>query len=80
MKPIAPTGDIEKALLQIVVNDHHRDLLRCLSFKNVSNCEPTEIQVNRFTQLIFGASSSPCLLNTTIRDIVRLMKKPIKNL
>lgn len=75
MKPIAPTGDIEKALLQIVVNDHHRDLLRCLSFKNVSNCEPTEIQVNRFTQLIFGASSSPCLLNTTIREHCQTYEK-----
>ena len=43
VKPIALTGDI----------------LHCLWFKNLFNCEPTEIQAYRFTQLIFGASSSP---------------------
>ena len=66
-KPIALTGAIEKAFLQIVVHENHRDLLRCLWFKNLFNCEPTEIQTYRFTRLIFGASSSPFLLNATIR-------------
>ena len=66
-KPIALTGDIEKAFLQIVVHKNHRELLRCLWFKNLFNCEPTEFQAYRFTRLIFGASSSPFLLNETIR-------------
>ena len=48
-KPIALTADIEKAFLQIFVHGHHRDLLRCLWFKNLFNCEPTEIQAYRFT-------------------------------
>ena len=67
MKPIALTGDIEKTFLQIVVHENHRDLLRCLWFKNLYNCEPTEIQVYRFTRLIFGASTLSFLLNATIR-------------
>ena len=66
-KPIALTGDIKKAFLQIVVYENHRDLLRCLCFKNLFNCEPTEIQAYRFTRLIFEASSSPFLLNATVR-------------
>ena len=43
------------------------ELLHCLWFKNLFNCEPTETQAYRFTQLIFGVSSSPLLLNATIR-------------
>ena len=66
-KPIVLIRDIETAFLQIVVHENHRDLLRCLWFKNLFNCEPTEIQAYRFTRLIFGASSSPFLLNATIR-------------
>ena len=66
-KPIPLTGDREKAFLQIFFYEHHRDLLRCLWFKNLFNCEPTKIQAYRFTWLIFEASSSPFLLNATIR-------------
>ena len=66
-KLIALTGDIEKAFLQIVVHENHRDLLRCLWFQNLFICEPTEFQDYRFTRQIFGASSSPFLLNATIR-------------
>ena len=66
-KPRALTGDIEKLFLQIVVHENHRDLLCLLWFKIFFNCEPTEIQAYRFTRLIFGASSSPFLLNATVR-------------
>ena len=67
MKPIALTGDIGKRFFQIAVHENHRDLLRCLWFKNLFSYEPTEIQAYRFTRLLFGASSSPFLLNATIR-------------
>ena len=66
-KSIALTGDIEKTFLQIVVHENHGNLLRCSWFKNLFNCEPTEIQAYHFTRLIFGTSSSPFLLNATIR-------------
>ena len=46
---MALTGETEKAFLQIVAHENHRDLLCSLWFKNLFNCEPTEIQVYRFT-------------------------------
>ena len=48
-KPIVLTGDIEKAFLLIAVHVNHRDLLCWLWFKNLYNCEPTEIQAYCFT-------------------------------
>ena len=56
-----------KYIFAVVVHENHRDLLLCLRFKNLFNCEPTEIQTYRFTRLIFGASSLPFLLNATIK-------------
>ena len=82
-KLIALTGDIEKAFLQIVVHENQRDVIRCLWFKNLFNCEHTKIEVYRFTSLIFWASSSSFLLSATIRkleSVVSLINKSIKNL
>ena len=50
MKPIAITADIEKAYLQIRVNECHRDLLRFLWYKNLFSTEPTKMQRYRFTR------------------------------
>ena len=66
-KPIAPTEDIEKAFLQIIVHEIHCDLLRCLWFKHLLNSEATKFQAYRFTRPFFGASSLPFLLNATPR-------------
>ena len=76
-KLIALTGDIEKAFLQIVVHGNHSNLLRCLWFKNLISCEPSEIQAYRVIRLIFGTSFSPFLLNATItkHEFERTVKK-----
>ena len=66
-KPITLTGDMEKTFFQIVAHEYQKDLLRCLLFKNLFNCEPTEIQVYCFTWLILGATSWLFLLSATIR-------------
>ena len=62
---IAFVADIEKAFLQIVINEKDRDFLRFLWFDNVFSEQP-EIVRNRFARVIFGVTSSPYLLNETI--------------
>ena len=46
MYPIAITGDIEKAYLQISVDEKDRDLLRFLWFKNLFNEHRVELCIN----------------------------------
>ena len=59
-------ADIEKAFLMISVTEKDRDVLRFLWIKDVKK-DPPELQVLRFTRVVFGVSSSPFLLNATIR-------------
>ena len=63
---IAMTSDIEKAFLQISVDKSDRDYLRFLWFDNVF-FEAPRIVRNRFARVVFGVTSSPFLLNGTIR-------------
>ena len=63
---VALTADIEKAFLMISVTDHDRDVLRFLWVNDVTK-EPPEVCVLRFTRVVFGVSSSPFLLNATIK-------------
>ena len=63
---IALTADIEKAFLQISINEEHRDFLRFLWFDDVFADEPTIVR-NRFARVIFGVTSSSFLLNGVIR-------------
>ena len=63
---VALTADIEKAFLMISVNQRDRDALRFLWVDNVQQKEPKIITL-RFTRVVFGVSSSPFLLNATIR-------------
>ena len=63
---VALTADIEKAFLMISVNQRDRDALRFLWVDNVQQREPKIITL-RFTRVVFGVSSSPFLLNATIR-------------
>ena len=70
------TSDIEKAFLQISVDKSDRDYLRFLWFDNVF-FEAPRIVRNRFARVVFGVTSSPFLLNGTIRKhmgIMNLMK------
>ena len=63
--PIAITADIEKAYLQINIEEEHRDYLRFLWFTNLFNDEKVKVCKYRFTRVIFGATCSERLLNTT---------------
>ena len=65
----ALTVDIEKAFHQISVDNDDRDYLRFLWLDNIFSDQPT-ITRNRFARVIFGVTSSPFCLNSTIRKHV----------
>ena len=59
-------ADIKQAFLQIGITEDHRDLLRFLWFKNINDVPLTPTTL-RFTRVVFGLTSSPFLLNGTIK-------------
>ena len=63
---IALTADIEKAFLQIGIVEPDNEFLRFLWFGNVFATEP-KIVHNCFARVIFGVTSSPFLLNGTVK-------------
>ena len=62
----ALTSDIEKAFLQISINENGRDDLHFLWFEDVFSDSPKVVR-NRFARVIFGVTISPFPLNQTIR-------------
>ena len=56
--PIAITGDIEKAYLQIGAVEKNRDSLRFLWIKNLFNEHQVDFCKYRITRVIFGANCS----------------------
>ena len=63
---IALTADLEKAFLMVMVEESDRNVLRFLWVDDPFKESP-ELKVYRFTRVVFGVSSSPFLLNATIR-------------
>ena len=63
---VALTADIEKAFLMIAIEERDRDALRFLWLASITEAHPKTIAL-RFTRVVFGVSSSPFLLNATIR-------------
>ena len=63
---VALTADIEKAFLMVSMSEGDRDVLRFLWFDDLTK-EPPGVCVLRFARVVFGVSSSPFLLNATIR-------------
>ncbi|XP_068200743.1 uncharacterized protein [Palaemon carinicauda] len=63
-KPFGLTADISKALLRIEITQKHRDYCQFLFFKDSSM---TEVVAYCFKVVLFGATSSPYLLNQTIQ-------------
>ena len=59
-------GDIEKAFLNVAVAEEDRDVLRFLWVDDIKKESP-EVIVWRFARVIFGVSSSPFLLNATVK-------------
>ena len=57
---------MEKAFLNVSVHPRDRDYLRLLWIDDTTSGRP-KLQVYRFSRVTFGVSSSPFLLNATIR-------------
>ena len=64
-RPILLCGDIEKAFLQIRIRESERDMLRLLWVKN---SDPSVLEINRFTRLVFGLTQSPFILEGTLKE------------
>ena len=64
--PVAVVADIEKAFLMISMNPDDRDVLRFLWVENPFEDEARPVTL-RFTRVVFGVSSSPFLLNATLK-------------
>ena len=58
-------GDIEKAFLQIRIRESERDVLR---FHWVKYSDPSIIEINKFTRLLFGLTQSPFILEGTLKE------------
>ena len=62
---IALTADIEKAFLQISIQESDRDYLRFYWFDDITSDNPTIVQY-RYCRLPFGLTSSPVILGATL--------------
>ena len=67
---VALTGDIEKAFLMIHVAESDRDALRFLWVDDINSPNPKIIPL-QFTRVVFGVSSSPFLLNATVKHHIK---------
>ena len=63
-RPILLCGDIEKAFLQIHIRESERDVLR---FHWVNSLESKNIEILRFTRLVFGLTQSPFILQGSLK-------------
>ena len=70
---IAMTSDIEKAFLQISVDNGDPDYPRFLWFDDVFSEAPRIVR-NKFARVVFGLISSPLFLNDTISKHMRNYK------
>ena len=58
-------GDLQKAFLQVRVREAERDVLR---FYWIKDLHSSDIEVLRFTRVVFGMALSPFLLNGVIQQ------------
>ena len=63
---IGLVGDIKQAFLQVEIAEEQRDRIRFLWFNDI-NETPRKITSLRFTRVVFSLTSSPFLLNWTIK-------------
>ena len=67
-RPIMLCRDIEKAFRQIRIRESERDVLR---FHWVKNSDPSVVEINRFTHLVFSLTQSPFILEGTLKEHFR---------
>ena len=63
---VALTADVEKAFLVIAVDNKDRDVLRFIWVDDVIRNDP-KLRIYRLKRVVFGVSSSPFLLNATVK-------------
>ena len=63
---VALVGDVEKRFLMVHMNETDNDVLSLLWVDDIDKAELKVITL-RFTRVVFGISSSPFLLNATIK-------------
>jgi hypothetical protein len=63
---VALIADVEKAFLMVAVDEKDRDVLRFIWVDDVNKSDP-DLRAYRFTRVVFGVSSSPFLLNATVK-------------
>ena len=68
LKPVATTGDLKQAFLQIRINEDDRGALR---FHWIKDCEILETVALRFTRLMFGFSLSLFVLGAIKHHLER---------
>ena len=64
---VALVADIKKAFLMVSISPSDRDTLRFIWFDYIHKDNPREV-VYRFCRVVFGVTSSPFLLNATIKQ------------
>ncbi|VDL64515.1 unnamed protein product [Nippostrongylus brasiliensis] len=65
--PIAVISDVEKAFLQVRLQEIDRDATRCFWVRDIElPLSPDNTAIYRFTRVIFGLNTSPFLLSATI--------------
>ena len=64
-QPVAQTGDMKQAFLQVRIREEDRDALR---FHWISDLETRRVEVLRFTPALFGLAPSPVLLGGVIQQ------------
>ena len=67
-KPVALTGDLKKAFLQVRIWEEDRE---ALIFHWIRDKDPSQVEVYRFTRALFGLVQSPFLLGGTIEEHLR---------
>lgn len=65
LRPILLCGDIEKTFLQIRIRESERNLLR---FHWAKNQEPSVIEINRFTRILFGLTQFLFILEGALKE------------
>ena len=76
-KPYAITADIKRAFPQIRIRESDRDALR---FHWIKNQDINQIDILRFTTLVFGLTQSPFVLEATLGEHVSKNGEIIKKL